>query len=121
MHGHDRGRALADRCGRRRRVEQAAVLVDVTEDRLGPRMRDRECRCDEGVTRYEDLVAVADPGSHQRERQRGRAGGHADAVVGSAVGGELGLERRDLLAEDEGARAQDAIKRARSSPAIAAC
>ena len=53
------------------------------------------------------LVAGADPGRLEGERERGRAGRDPHAVLGSAVFGELVLERRDLLAEDEGARPDD--------------
>ena len=60
---------------------------------------------------HQHLVARPDPGGDQRQRERGRAGGHAHALARLAVVGELPLERLDLVAEDERVGAQHPLER----------
>ena len=76
-------------------------------------MRDRERGGDERVRGDDYLVARSDPSGLQRERERRGSRGHADAVRDAAVVGELGLEARDLLAEDEAAAGDDPRERCR--------
>jgi hypothetical protein len=84
-----------------RRVDQARLGLDVAEHRGGARVQYRERRGDEGVRRNHDLVARADAGRDQRQRQCGRAGPDADTLVRRAGLRELALEGLDLGAEDE--------------------
>src|SRR5207248_6727289 len=66
---------------------------------------------DEGVGRGDDLVARLHPRREQGQMQGARARVHGDAVLDAAVGRELLLEVRDLLAEDERGRSADAVER----------
>ena len=62
---------------------------------------DRRDGRDEGEGHGDHLVARADAGGEQRQVQRAGAGVDGDGVRRAAVGGEVALERRDLVAEHE--------------------
>lgn len=66
--------------------------VDIREDRLRPRLQDRECGRDEGVRRTDDFVARPDSEGIERGMQRRCAVGRTDGVRASAVFREFDFE-----------------------------
>src|SRR4051794_28019129 len=110
VHGQDRAGPVGDRGLGGRRVDQAGAGVDVAEDRHRARVGQSECGRYERMRGDDHLVAGLDPGRERADGERGSARRDPHAVARAAVGGELLLEARDLLAEDERAGAQDALE-----------
>ena len=67
---------------------------------VGAELHDRLGGGEEGERRDHHLVAGTDAERAQADHERVRPVGHPDAVLRADVGGELGLERLDLRAED---------------------
>ena len=111
MHRHDRPRVRGDRGLDALGVEVGGARIDVHEQRARPDVGDGFGGGDEGVGRGDDLVARLHPRREQGQMQGARARVHGDAVLDAAVGRELLLEPRDLLAEDERGRPADAVQR----------
>ena len=82
-----------------------------TNSVVGAGLADRFDRRDERVRDGDDRVALADAGGHQREPHGVGAVGHADAVLGAAVGRELALECLDLRPADECGRSDRLAER----------
>ena len=111
MHGHDRPRARGDRRLDALGVEVGGGGMDVHEHRPGADVGDGFGGRDEGVGRGDHLVARLHPHRQQGQMERARARVQGHAVPDAAVGGELFLEARDLLAENERRRSADAVQR----------
>ena len=109
--GDDRLRAGRERRPDGLRGHAEGVRVDVAEDRRRARDDRRLGGRVEGERGHHHLVARPDPERAQGDRQRVGPVGDADAVAHAEVGGELGLERLHLRAEDVAARAGHAIDR----------
>ena len=90
------GQRGADRLG----GHAVGVGVDVTEHRGGAGRLDRLHGGVERERRNHHIVAGPDPHRPQRDRDGVGAVGDAHRVLGTAVGGELPLERVDLRAQD---------------------
>ena len=84
------------------RAHAVGALVDIDELRVGARLADRLHGGDERMRDRDHGVAAPDARRHQGEPNRVGAVGHADAVLGRAVGGKLPLEALDLRTADEG-------------------
>ena len=91
-----------------RGVDVVGALVRLHRHRRGAALADGQPGGDVGVAGHDDFVTRPDVHGAQCQMQGIQAVGHADAVGGAAVGGELGLEGIDLGAEDEPAAADNA-------------
>ena len=109
MHGHERLRARADGCCGRRRVHPVVGLRDVDRNGEATRLGYRFEGCHKGHCRHEDLGALLQAETDQREPQRIEPARDPDAVSRAAVRGERLLERRHLRAVRECARAEEAL------------
>jgi hypothetical protein len=100
VHGQDRGGVVGQLLldGGQRHVH--GRRVDVREHRQGACVQDRLDAGVEGEAGDDDLGAGLHSQRAQRDRQGVGAVGHADRVLDSQVGGQLGLEGLDLRAED---------------------
>ena len=111
VNDEDRGSARPDRRRGGLHVEEAGSLLHVAEHRDRAGVEHRQRGGDVGVGRDDHLVARANAGREQADRQRRCAGGHADALSHSALRRPGLLKALDLLAEDEAAPAHHPLKR----------
>ena len=100
VHRHERSRPRRDGCGARARIHRQRPVIDVHDDRCGSGGDDRQRRVGSGDRRHDDFVARADPGRTQQQRDSVCPRSSADGESRAAGGGELGLERFELRAED---------------------
>ena len=92
-------------------VDVEGVVAHVDEHRGSTDRRDDLAGGEEGEVRDEDGIARPDTPCHERQLQRIGPVAAGDAVGRAHVGGELGLERRDLLATDVAPAHDDAGNR----------
>jgi hypothetical protein len=111
VHGHDGRGAWADRGAGRRRVDEAGALLHIAQDGHCTGVDDGESRRDVRAGRHDDLVAAADSGCAEQQRERGRARGGADAVCGATGPRPRCFEGHDFVAEDERAALDHALER----------
>jgi hypothetical protein len=101
MHRHDARQAVAPHARELRDVEPEVQRLDVREHRHGAGARDRPRRREERERRGQHAVAALDAERHQPGEQRVGAARHTDGEGAVEFGGDGGLERVDLAAEDE--------------------
>ena len=91
----------ADRRAKRLRIHGPGLRLDIAQDRCRPGALDRCDRWHAGVRLCDDLVPRPYLERPQGKLDRVGAGGDANSVVRSAERGELGLEGRPFLPQDE--------------------
>ncbi len=91
--GRNRRRQLAD-------IHVAGVGFDIDKHRLGADQCNDFGSGHERERRRDHLIARSDIQRHQRDQQRLRAAGHADAVRGADEARELLLQLRDFRTQD---------------------
>ncbi len=101
MDGHDGPGSRRDGRLDLRDVHEQRVRAHVDEDGPGAERADGLGGGDEREGDGDHFVSLANSDRLEGERQRVGSVGHADAVRGAAERGEVSLECRDLLAEDE--------------------
>src|SRR5437667_11444050 len=106
--GEDGSRARPDPPGYLLDVDQVVDGVTVDQRRRRARAHDGERSGDERVRGHDDLVFRPDPDGAQGELERVRAVTYPNAVADAGEAGESLLERRHVLAEDEGGGGEDA-------------
>ncbi len=100
MDGHDRARPARDRGGHAAGIHQGGLGIHVDEDRRCSDVGDGLGGRDEGEGHGDDLVAEADAGRAERERQRVGSGADRRRLGGAAELREFPLEGFDLRAAD---------------------
>src|SRR5687767_10264934 len=99
-HGTD-ARVCVQGCGYAAHVQVKGIVFDVGKDGSRASPDDSSSSREESVRRDDNFVAWTDAESEQREVKRVGPGGTADRTCGTAIGGDLALKGRDLFAEDE--------------------
>ncbi|MNH09663.1 hypothetical protein D3C79_691240 [compost metagenome] len=108
VHRHDHPGARGQRLRQVVRAQVEAGLIGLHQHRHQLVLGNREDGGNISVGRYQHLITLGDaaqlfPGT-QGQYQRVQAVGHANAVLYSAVTGELGFELLELFAHDVPAR-----------------
>ena len=111
VHREDGGGPGPDRLFDSGAVDQHRVRVWLDRHRLGAGVRDRQPRGDRRVGRHENLVAVTDAESLERQLQRREAVAHPHCCSLTAVLRELALELLDFRTSQVSAGAEDARER----------
>jgi hypothetical protein len=99
-HGHDGAGSRGDGSFKQSRVQVVGAGVNVHIHRLGPEQSHGLSGGDVGEAGRDDFVARANAQRHLGDLQRVGAVGHADAVFGAGVGGQLFFQLGHFGAED---------------------
>ena len=102
--------ALADGVGDASRIDVRGARVRFHRNHLGAGAGDGEPGGDEGVRRYDDLVALADSQGIERQPEGVESAADADAETGAAELGVGLLERCHMVSEDVSPRVVEAFE-----------